>query len=1071
LIPGAALFAAHAGAQTTIRGRVTTETGTPIGAVSVAIRSLSLGTITDSAGQYSFTVPAAKSTGQTVTMSVRRIGFSPKDLPVALSGGTITRDVTITASATELEGIVVTALGIEQEKTRLGTSVQQVNAQQLTQTPTVSIADALQGKVAGLQITASGTQGGSSKILIRGANSINGNNDPLFIVDGQPISNADRGGSPGGSRADYGSAISDINPDDIESISVLKGPNAAALYGSRASNGVILMTTKRGRSTGGRISSEFTTSQSWDTPSILPKYQNQYGQGAGGEFRYVDGKGGGVQDGNDQSYGPKLDGRTTGCTFLPGTHTYDSQPCMQFTGAGPWIAHPDNVYSFFKTGVTSNAYGSLTGGIDNASARLSIGAGNTKGYIPNEMLRKVTTELSGSLNLGTRLTTATSLSYAKNSGTDRPGVGYNQGILEQFIWFGRQVDMNALHNFYDQFGNLYNWNYNYHNNPYYLQYANPLNDSRDRFIGTASATYKIADGVDATLRAGSDLYRFHIENDIAKGNLNGADPGYNGGMSISDEYRNESDFDLLVTAFRQIGSHLSARAMGGANERRELLNTSGLSTNGLLVSGLYNISNAGITPSVNNSTSRRIVDGVFGSLSTTLNGYWTVEASLRQDASSTLPKGQNTYQYPSINSSLVLSDAIPAIRRGPLNYVKIRASSAKVGADASPYQLATTYSGQSTKFGSLPRFTLGDNIANANLKPEITKSTEGGVELGFWNGRASLDATWYNKDTHDQIINLNVSTASGFSAVTINAGDLNNKGFEGIFTVTPVQRGRFEWQSSFNYSHNYETVRALANGLTNIPLGSQWVMSLDARAPDPKTGQVFPYGTLRGNDYLRDSVSGAIMVSQGLPVKAVNNNMGNIQARWVGGFGNTIHYKSFTASALLDFHVGGKVFSISNMFGQYSGVFAESMVGREVDWNNPGLVVKGIDQKSCGTGSHTGTNGSYVCVGGGTANSTNVTAEQYYQVGLFELHAPFLYNDTYTKLRELRAGFDLPDRFAARLSARAVNVSFIGRNLITWTKIPNIDPEFAYSTGNSQGMEFAALPNAKSVGVNVRVTP
>ena len=350
LIPGLALVAPAAGAQTTVRGHVTNETGTPITAVSVAIRSLNVGATTDATGSYTFTVPAARSTGQTVTMTVRRIGFTPKDVAVTLSGGTVTHDVSITATATELEGIIVTALGIEQEKSKLGTSVQQVSAEKLTQTPTISITDALQGKVAGLQITGSGTQGGSSKILIRGANSISGNNDPLFIIDGQPVTNADRGGSPGGSRADYGSAIADVNPDDVESISVLKGPNAAALYGSRASNGVVLITTKRGRSTGGRVSTEITTSQSWDTPSILPQYQNQYGQGAGGEFRYVDGKGGGVQDGNDQSYGPKLDGRTTGCTFLSGTHTYDAQPCMQFTGAGPWIAHPDNVYSFFNTG-------------------------------------------------------------------------------------------------------------------------------------------------------------------------------------------------------------------------------------------------------------------------------------------------------------------------------------------------------------------------------------------------------------------------------------------------------------------------------------------------------------------------------------------------------------------------------------------------------------------------------------------------------------------------------------------------------------------------------------------------
>jgi TonB-linked SusC/RagA family outer membrane protein len=865
------ILAARAAAQTTITGHVTTEAGTPLVGAAVAIRSLNIGAATDATGKYTLNIPAGRATGQTVTLIARRIGFSAKESPITLSAGTITRDFALTATAAELEGIVVTAMGIETQKSQLGTAVQQVNSADLTRTPTTSVTDALQGKVAGLQITAAGTQGGSSKILIRGANSINGNNDPLFIVDGLPVSNADRGGSPGGSRADYGSAISDINPDDIESVSVLKGPNAAALYGSRASNGVILITTKKGSGTNGRISTEISASNSWETPSILPTYQNSYGQGAGGEFRYVDGQGGGVQDGNDQSYGPRLDGRTTGCTFVPGTKTYDTQPCMQFTGPGPWIPHPDNVKSFFNTGQTSTAYAAFTGGFDNANARLSLGAENTKGYIPNELLRKVTSTLTGSLNLSPKIQTHASLSYMKNQGEDRPGVGYNAGILEQFIWFGRQVDMDALKKTTDEFGNLYNWNYNYHNNPFWMQTENPLNDTRDRFFGTASGTYKIADGIDATLRAGSDIYRYHIESDVAKGNLNFADPGYNGGVGLSDEYRNETDIDAILAANRQLTSHFTFHGTAGANQRRETFTSSGMSTSGILVPGIYNVSNAGITPSINNTTSLRRVNGVFGSAAMTLNGYWTVEGSLRRDASSTLPKGENTYSYPGVNTSLVLSDAFPSIKRGPLSYLKLRASSAKVGADAAPYSLATTYSGQSTKFAGLPRFTLNDNIANANLKPEITTSTEGGFELGLLDGRASIDATWYKKNTKDEIIALTVSQASGFSTVTINAGNLQNTGFEGILNLTPIRRSKGEWTSSFNFSHNYETVRALAPGLTNINLGSQWALNVEARAPDPKTGEINPYGTLFGFPYARDS-AGNILTSGGLPTKGATSS-------------------------------------------------------------------------------------------------------------------------------------------------------------------------------------------------------
>jgi TonB-linked SusC/RagA family outer membrane protein len=1046
------VMAATAAAQTAITGRVLNEAGTPVSSATVGITALNLSAMTNVDGRYALTVPANRATGQTVNLTVHHIGFAPKSSLVTLTAGAITRDFSLVTAAAELEGIVVTAMGVTQEKSQLGTAVQQVSSDQLSRTPTTSVLDALQGKVAGLQISSAGTQGGSSKILIRGANSINGNNDPLFVVDGLPMSNADKGGSPGGSRADYGSAMSDINPDDIESVSVLKGPNAAALYGSRAANGVILITTKKGTATSGRISTEVSASNSWESPSVLPTYQNSYGQGAGGEFRFVDGKGGGVQDGNDQSYGPRLDGRTTGCTFVAGTQTYDTKPCMQFTGPGPWIAHPDNVKSFFATGQTQTGYAAFRGGTDRANARLSLGAENTNGYIPNQLLQKVTSSMTGSLEVNDKLTTYASLQYVKNGGQNRPGVGYNSGILEQFIWFGRQVDMNALKTYFDPVGNLSNWNYNYHNNPFWLQSANPLRDVRDRFFGSASATYKIADGIDATLSGGSDVYRFHIESDVGKGNIVYADPGYNGGLGLNDEYRNETDLDLFVTGNRQLGSHLRMRANVGGNERRELLTQSSMSTRGLLVPGIFNVSNAGISPAITNNTEKRLVNGVFGSLAMTLNDWWTVEGSLRRDASSTLPPGENDYSYPGVSTSLVLTDLMPAIKRGPLSYLKLRGGYAKVGADAQPYLLATTYNGQSTKFGSLPLFTLGNTIANASLKPELTTSGEGGFELGLFDGRASIDATWYNKDTKNQIIALTVSTASGFGAVNVNAGDLNNQGFEAVITTTPFRGAHSDWTSAFNFSHNYETVRALAPGLTTIPLGGQWALNVEARAPDAKTGQIYPYGTLFGAPYARDS-AGNILTSGGLPTKGANRILGNIQPRWTGGWSNEFRYKSLLVSGLLDFHVGGDIFSISNMFGQYSGVFKESLVGREVDWNNPGLVVKGIDTKT-----H-------------QPNTTTVTAEQYYQDALFELHEAFIYKDTYTKLRELRVGVDLPAKFASRLYSNAINVAFVGRNLYTWTNVPNVDPEFAYSTGNSQGMEFAALPNARSLGINVRVTP
>src|SRR5512146_245486 len=445
-------FPLAARAQTTITGHVTSDAQQPLAGVAVSIPSLSLGTYTDATGRYSFTVPAGLATAL-VPRTARRIGCQPKAVTVTLSGGTITQNFSLTSAPTELTGIVVTALGIEREKSQMGTAVQQVTNDALSQTKASNVVDQLQGKVSGVQITGSGNPGGSTYITIRGANSITGDNSPLYVVDGVPISHNDHGASAN-SGWDFGSAINDLNPDDIESLTVLKGPNAAALYGSRAANGVILIKTKTGHNTAGRMRTDFNSFYTYESPARLPTYQNQYGQGASGEFLYIDGAGGGVNDYADQSWGPKLDGRTSGCIFKPGfsggidiPNQYDSSvPCKQFNAVdgGPWIAHPDNVKDFFQTGHTASATVAVSGGTDRANARLSAGTDNVQSFIPGTYLTKVNGMLSGTLEVTDRISTNASVQYVRNAGRNRPGQGYANSILESFVWFGRQVDMNIL---------------------------------------------------------------------------------------------------------------------------------------------------------------------------------------------------------------------------------------------------------------------------------------------------------------------------------------------------------------------------------------------------------------------------------------------------------------------------------------------------------------------------------------------------------------------------------------------------------------------------------------------------
>ena len=1077
---------------TTITGRVTTEAGTALQGASVTIPAIGVGGYSNQDGRYTFTVPATRSTGQSVRVTARRIGFRAQAVNLTLSGGTITQDFTLETTPTELSGIVVTALGQSREKSQVGTAVQQLSSKDLTETKAPDIMQQISGKVSGVQITGTGAPGGSSMITIRGSNSITGDNTPLFVVDGVPVLKQDHGANPYGGW-DAGSVLNDLNSADIETMTILKGPNAAALYGSRAANGVILITTKKGGNTTGNVRTELNTYYTIENPSVLPTYQNQYGQGAGGEFRYVDGAGGGKNDNADQSWGPKLDGRTTGCTFVSKTNkTYDqSAPCLQFTSPGaasPWIAHPDNVKSFFQTGHTQSATLAVSGGTERANARLSAGMDNLDSYIPGTFLTKANALLTGDLQVTPNLSTTATINYIRNVGRNRPGQGYGNSILESFVWFGRQVDMSVLKDSWQKSGAAnggpadreFNWNYNYHNNPYFLMYGNPENDARDRLIGTVSSSYRMFEWLTATGRIGSDWYRYGVSQDFSPADITGPNSGvgpngagagldqsYAGAFTLQNEYNNETNTEGLLSANKEFG-RLAVNGTFGGNIRKQNYAWNSVSTAGISAPGVYNISNAAIAPQNLQQNQERQVNSLYGSASYTWNGWWTVEGTARNDWSSTLPKGKNSYFYPSVNTSIVLTDMMPSLRNNYLSYLKLRGSLARVGNDANPYQLRSVFNGSANKFNGLPQFSYSDVVANADLKPEITTSAEGGVEMSFLNGRANFDASYYAKDTRDQIFNVTVSPTTGFGSKAINAGSVTNKGVEALLSVIPVQTRNVQWSSTLNFARNRSKVVSLYPGVSTIivppsPTTGWWYVTVEARQ-----GQ--PYGALVGNAYLRDSVTGELIVDEGITQAGPRRVLGNIQPNWTGGWANSITYKRVSVSALLDIHNGGNLWSITNWFGDYAGVLKSSLRGREVDYNKPGIVVKGLDKATCGAGSGPTADGMYHCIGG-TGNTTTITAEEYFQ-NIFPVNEGYVYNDTYVKLRELRIGFDLPQEWAGKAHASAVNLALTGRNLHTWTKVPNVDPEVSYSTGNgTQGVEYGSIPNARTFGISLRVTP
>jgi TonB-linked SusC/RagA family outer membrane protein len=1027
-----ALATAQQGA--TISGRVVSDAGQGLANASVFLQGTNVGTLTGDDGSYSFNVAAQNVTGGPAILTARRIGFRQASVQIQLVAGNITQDFTLETMATQLQAVVTTALGLQKEKSQLGSAQQQLSTEELNTTRSQNFVDQLQGKVSGLTITGSGTAGGSTKIVLRGSNSINGNNTPLFVVDGMPVANDNRGSSPdGGSLSntgiDAGSTINDINPDDIETISVLKGPNAAALYGSRAANGAIIITTKRGGS--GHVRTQLNTSYTWERPSIFIDWQNLYGQGSAGNFKYVDGKGGGINDNYDQSYGPRLDGR----------------PIDQFTGPQqPWVAHPDNVDSFFDTGHTFSTTVAVSGGTENANARLSVGNTNVSGVIPANSFHNITGSLGGELKLGSRISTTASLQYARNNAKNRPGMGYNTGIMEQFLWFGRQVDMDALRDkMYDEDGNLFNWNHNFHNNPFWLQYENPQRDKRERIITSASGTYKVNDWLNATLRAGLDSYNWRVERMFAKGNLAFTNANYAGAFTFVNQYNSENNIDFLLDATHSLTSRLSVDGLFGATRRYSESRSDQTYTAGISVPGIYNVSNAAISPTLSNDYSQRQTNSVYGSLAFTWDGWWTVEGTARNDWSSTLPRGNNSYFYPSVNTSVVLTEAIPSLATNTLSYLKLRAAYAQVGNDAPPYQLASTYNGVSNKFGSLPQYALSSNIANFDLKPELTNSFEVGAEVGLLDNRITLDASYYDKSTRNQIINLVVSSTGGFLTKSLNAGEITNHGFEALITAIPLQTDDFEWTTSFNFARNRSEVVSLAPGLNTVILASQRAATVEARVGEP-------YGALYGRTYKRDEATGELLLSNGLPQQGPTELLGNINPDWTGGWSNTLKYRQFSLGFLVDIRQGGETFSNTNMMCEQSGACSNTLLGREVNWNEPGIVGKGIDEET------------------GQPNDRNVTSEQWFQAKWL-INEAYTYDLSYVKLRELRLGYDLPTSIVGKLSASAANISLVGRNIWTHKKIPNIDPEFAYSSGNAQGFEYMPIPQNRSIGVNVQITP
>lgn len=1023
------------------------QTGLP-GAV-VVVKGANIGTNADADGKFSITVPDKS------ILQVSFVGYNTLELPVDNKSQF---EIFLDPDLKQLSEIVVTAFGIEREQKALGYSVQEVKGSSLVESRSSNITNALSGKIAGVRIQSNGGPGSGSTIQIRGASSISGNNQPLIVIDGVPMQQT--------VSKSMGGGLSEINPDDIKNISVLKGPNAAALYGSRAANGVILVTTKNGKGTKG-IGIDFNSNITMERPWIKPGFQNIYGGGNGYRTWYTDGRSGSITSpletsqyrevydnryplagsaGTDESWGAPMDGRLVR---------------QWWTGEelAPLTPQPDNWEEFWNTGSTINNSIALSGGNEYGYFRLGLGRLDQKGIMYYNDFHRNNFRISSGYNLTKNLTVSLSGEYIKSGSDNR---SYQSG--QQFIWSHRHISWAQLRD-YENYRDVHiqrqvagkpadnlppNWQHLFFTNPYFTAQHLPNSNDKDRLLGNISVNYQFSPSLSLMVRSGTDVWndtRISITNFERIGNGNKT-PG-----SYTEEIlqNQETNHDFIFTWNKDLHKDLTTNVQIGGIKRTNYYKRNYTNVKELVVDGIYNLANS--TPS-NNEVASEIrkseVQSLFGAVNLGWQNMLFLDLTARNDWSSTLPANARSYFYPSASVSAVVTELLN-IQSNILSFAKLRTSLAQVGNDADPYQLAQTFLASGSWNGAVALFKENTTIANRNLKPEKTTGFEIGGDIRLFKNRISADITYYNQTTRNQILGVEISKASGYDKQIINAGKIENKGVEITISGTPFKsKDGLAWETSVNFARNRNKVIELAPGLDTYVITSQRGMTSEARVGEP-------YGTFYGNGFLRAPDGQLIYGDDGLPTIAPGQMiLGTVQPDWTGGFLNTFSFRGIVLSALVDVRAGGDIYDEGTGTGRWTGQYAETAIGRE-----EGVIGKGVRAITAGDGSV-----SYV------PNDIIVTATQLYGYNNpRNYHEAGIFDGSYIKLRELSLGYKIPSYLTNRFGMQSAKLSLVGRNVwMIFKNTPHIDPEVDAKGGNAQGFGYGELPSSRSIGLNLSLS-
>ncbi|GAB3235704.1 SusC/RagA family TonB-linked outer membrane protein [Hymenobacter seoulensis] len=1014
---------------------------------------------TNADGTYTLSVPSSAT-----TLTFTSIGFVSVERAI---GDASSIDIGLAPDTKQLGEVVVTAQNVERTRNSLPYSATQVEGESITKARNPNFINGLSGKVAGVNVRQSNTLGGSTNVLIRGTKSISRNNQPLFVVDGVPISNANTNSADqqtGRGGYDYGNAAADINPDDIASTTVLKGAAATALYGERAANGVILITTKKGRKGLGVTINLGATAGRIDKKTFI-KYQDQYGAGYGRYYedesgfflsRDIDG------DGTDDLVTPLSEDASYGARFDPNLNVYQwdsfDPTSPTYRKATPWVAAKNGPEEFFKTAVTLNNSISIDGGNDNGYFKLGYNNIRDKGVLENSEVNKNIVNFAGSLNLTPKLTTSASINYTRVDGKGRYGTGYGDGnVMTNFRqWWQTNVDLKEQKAAYERTGQNKTYNYSdpddlspiYWNNPYWVRYKNYETDSRNRFFGNVAATYKVTDWFNILGRVTSDSYDEIQEERNAIGSV---------GLSSYNRYNRTSreyNYDLLGNFSKDITESFSLKGLIGANLRRQYISSVYSATNGgLVVPELYALTNSVSDPLPATENETKIgVDGIFASATLGFRDMLFLDLTARRDKSTTLPNANNTFYYPSVAAGFVFSELLKDVQW--LSYGKVRANYAEVGSGADALSVNDVYTKVST-FNGTALYSVPGTKNNPNLKPERTKSAEAGLEMNFIQSRLGFDFTVYQQNTIDQIIPVALSTATGYSQRFVNSGEVRNRGIELSAFVTPVKNENITWTLNANWTRNRNKILSLYEGVDNIVLANyQGGVSSNATV-----GEAF--GSIRGGDFIY--LNGEKVVGANgyyAQTATVNNVIGNPNPDWTGGVSNTVSYKGVSLYFLVDFRQGGDIFSLDRYYGLATGLTPETAQlndlgnpSRNTIANGGGVILPGV-------------------LADGTPNARRVSNTNYGLYGYLRNPASaFVYDASFVKLREVSLTYSLPTTIASKIGGvKGIDFSLVGRNLWIISKnLPDADPEDALSSGNlGQGYSSGSFPAVRTFGGNIR---